>query len=169
MTSQQRQPAGTPSGGQFASGSRAESCATLSAAPAASTEPPLRTWPGLAREQDINGTRVLTTAGSEHFAPMTVRVLLHGDRYGRDESLRHEGDEPLIEFYDARYRHTPYGQFVSRYYASSIAEGSRNGWEHSGLDLQGDVPSWKLTAEHKVFAAQWAQEEIVRRRAGEEQ
>jgi hypothetical protein len=48
--------------------------------------------------------------------------------------------EELVEFYDTRYPHGPYGQFVSRYYKSSI-EGC------VGLDLDGGIPEWKVSAE----------------------
>ena len=41
-----------------------------------------------------------------------VRIVRAGDRYGRDNCLTHDKDEPLVEFYDSRYPHTEYGQFV---------------------------------------------------------
>ena len=44
-----------------------------------------------------------------------VRIVEKGDKYGLKDGLTHEGDEPLVEFYDTRYEHTNLGQFVSRY------------------------------------------------------
>jgi hypothetical protein len=51
-------------------------------------------------------------------------------------------DKRLIEFYDCRHMHTELGQFVSRYYASTLAE-------HSGpLCLDGGAPDWRVSAEN---------------------
>jgi hypothetical protein len=48
----------------------------------------------------------------------------------------------MVEFYDTRYPHTQYGQFVSRYYVDTILDGS-----DCGLCLDGGVPSWTVSAE----------------------
>lgn len=46
--------------------------------------------------------------------------------------------EPLVEFYDQRYPHTEHGQFVSRYYYSTL-------YGHTGgLCLYGGVPAWEV-------------------------
>ena len=93
----------------------------------------------------------------------TVRILRSGDKYGLDECLtwgeKTRGiiaPEDLakwnlrlgLEFYDATYagdqRFPPLGQFVSLYYLGSILEG------HGGVDLQGDVPEWKI--DHSAMA-----------------
>ena len=41
-----------------------------------------------------------------------VRVVNKGDKFGRDFCLTHESEKPMVEFYDARYPHTEFGQFV---------------------------------------------------------
>ncbi len=86
-----------------------------------------------------------------------IRVVKVGDSYGLDRCLTHKRDpkarpgslaeraEPMIEFYDAELqgdaRFDPEGQFVARYYVSSLALIKADG---VGLDLQGDVPEWKI-------------------------
>jgi len=63
---------------------------------------------------------------NESGQPFRMRVVNNGDKYGRDMCLTHSEDNPLIEFYDRRYSHdvdpegTPLGQFVSRYYLSTL-------------------------------------------------
>lgn len=50
--------------------------------------------------------------------------------------------EPLIEFYDRRYPHTELGQFVTRYYASTLAACKSGG----GLCLDGGIYDWQISA-----------------------
>jgi len=69
-----------------------------------------------------------------------------------------KSDKDLVEFYDLRYKHTPDGQFVSRYYASTLVDGDeyslplRGG---SGLCLQGSVPDWNLPPESVEVVLDW--------------
>jgi|ERR1035437_746883 hypothetical protein len=76
----------------------------------------------------------------------TVRVVLTGDSYGRDKCLTHDDPKPVVEFYDATYigdnRFEPEGQFVSSYYYTTLADDRRS--TEQGLNLQGDVPKWRL-------------------------
>jgi ABC-type uncharacterized transport system ATPase subunit len=69
-------------------------------------------------------------------------IVEKGDRYGRNNCLLHGEDEPLVEVYDAEYPHTEYGQFISRYYMSTLLDG----FQHSGIDLMGYEPKWKIDA-----------------------
>lgn len=73
-----------------------------------------------------------------------VRVVKKGDKYGRDLCLTNTG-ETLVEFYDARYDFTPLGQFVSRYYLSTLM--SPDVYPNSGLSLDLGIPNWTVTAE----------------------
>lgn len=66
-----------------------------------------------------------------------VRIVEKGDKYGLDDCLDNDG-KPLVEFYDTRYEHTDLGQFVSRYFLDTLAEGER------GLNLDGGVPAWSV-------------------------
>ena len=74
-----------------------------------------------------------------------VRVVNKGDKYGRDFCLTHDSDKPLVEFYDVRYPHTEFGQFVSRYYVSTILGDDGYGPKNSGLNLHGGVPEWTVS------------------------
>ena len=66
---------------------------------------------------------------NERGQPWTIRVLDIGDKYGREDCLTYDADEPVVEFYDADHPHTidapsgtVLGQFVSRYYISTICD-----------------------------------------------
>ena len=85
---------------------------------------------------------------NERGQPWTIRIVEEGDKYGRDDCLTYEKDEPVVEFYDADNPYTidapsgtVLGQFVSRYYISTIADGGSG-----GLDLMGYEPKWKMNA-----------------------
>jgi hypothetical protein len=71
----------------------------------------------------------------------TVRVVFQGDRYGLNFALTHNEDMPLVEFYDSRFAHTEYGQFVSRYYLDTIID------HDDGLNLDAGVSAWTVPAE----------------------
>lgn len=111
------------------------------------------------------GTRtLLLDPGGSGYAPLRARLVLPGDRYGRDDCLVcGEGPEagPLIEFYDTRYSRAGWparGQFVDRYYTADLNEA---GWTQAGINLGGG--SWKISAENTGAALLWAAEETDRR------
>lgn len=79
---------------------------------------------------------------SSNGIPFTARRVNSGEMYGAKFGLIHNQDDPLIEFYDARHSFTPFGQFVSRYYLSTLLEHDRN----VGLNLEGGSAYWNLTA-----------------------
>lgn len=73
-----------------------------------------------------------------------VRVVLPGDKYGRDDCLTHDGPEALVEFYDGTQDPAKFGdrgQFISRYYCSTITASD------SGMCLHGCVAAWRVTDE----------------------
>jgi hypothetical protein len=71
-----------------------------------------------------------------------VRVVFRGEGYGVNDVIIHDDETPLVEFYDSRHtRINPRGQFVSRYYASTLLEG-----KNRGLALDGGVPEWTVSA-----------------------
>ena len=85
---------------------------------------------------------------NERGQPWTIRIIDKGDKYGLDDCLTHENEEPTVEFYDADNPHTIdepsgtiLGQFVSRYYISTIADGGQG-----GLNLMGYEPKWTINA-----------------------
>ncbi len=79
-----------------------------------------------------------------------VRLVSKGDRYGLDWCRTHDKDEPLVEFYDARYPHTEFGQFVSRYCLSTMLER-----DDAGLCLDGGVPEWSISADDMAAVRAW--------------
>lgn len=94
--------------------------------------------------------------------PWVVRLIFSGDPFGLDFKLVHDG-EPVIEFYDARHEHTQYGQFVSRYYMSTLLEGYENGRTKTGICLQGNVPSWSVSGEALARILEWAKTAVTER------
>ena len=62
-------------------------------------------------------------------------------------------DQNLVSFYDTRYNHTQYGQFVGRYYASTLL--GLEGWSSRGssirdrgLNLHGGIDDWFINADN---------------------
>jgi hypothetical protein len=90
---------------------------------------------------------------SDHTPPFCVRIVEKGDSYGYQNCLTHEKDTPLVEFYDRRYPHTDYGQFVARYDMATFM-----GHGECGLDLHGGIPEWKVTAEGIRKVRAWISE-----------
>ena len=83
---------------------------------------------------------------NERSQPWTIRIVEEGDKYGRDDCLTYEKEEPVIEFYDGENLFdeqasdgTMMGQFVSRYYISTIMDG-----KGGGLNLMGYEPKWQI-------------------------
>jgi hypothetical protein len=77
-----------------------------------------------------------------------IRVVGKGEKYGRDFKLTNNEDKPLVEFYDARYPHTEFGQFITRYYVGTILgnDGFRGKGE-GGLILDGgNADSWTVSS-----------------------
>ena len=75
-----------------------------------------------------------------------IRVIMRGDRYGLKGCLVHDQADPMVEFYDYKYANLktfgPRGQFVARYYASTLAAHPAG----RGLCLHGGVPNWQVDA-----------------------
>jgi len=78
-----------------------------------------------------------------------TKIIPTGGAYGRDDCLTNDGS-PLIEFYDPRYQFTPLGQFVSRYYVSTILER-----DNCGLALYGSEPEWTVSAADMTEIRTW--------------
>ena len=62
-------------------------------------------------------------------------------------------DQNLVSFYDTRYDHTQYGQFVGRYYADTLL--GLDGWSSRGssirdrgLNLHGGIDDWSINADN---------------------
>jgi hypothetical protein len=101
---------------------------------------PALAW--LAGQGHTKGTAMSTFAfTAENGIPFVARRVDKGENYGRDERIAHQEDDPLIEFYDTRHPHTKYGQFVSRYYLSTLQKRDQN----QGLCLDGgNADVWSI-------------------------
>ncbi len=90
-----------------------------------------------------------------------VKLVLPGDEYGRDGCLTNERDEPLVEFYDAKYedsdRFDPLGQFISRYRVGTLL-GDQWGPRDCALSLWGSEPAWTLDKEGVAKVLAWLEE-----------
>lgn len=68
-----------------------------------------------------------------------VKIINDNDRIWAVELTTNDDGEYLVGFYDTRYEFKPLGQFVSRYYASTIVEVTH------GLNLHGGTPEWSIS------------------------
>jgi len=98
--------------------------------------------------------------------PFNARLVMVGDRYGRDDCLTH-GDPmwgrpaqpdalPLVEFYDASQDPAKFGsrgQFVSRYRLDTLADAAR---DNVGISLCGGVSKWFVDADNVRDVFAWA-------------
>jgi hypothetical protein len=89
----------------------------------------------------INGSNNIT---------WTARIVNVGDKYGLNFALTND-KKPMIEFYDTRYQHTEFGQFVGRYNLSTFF-GIEQG---SGLLLDTMSKNWYLDASTVEAIKNW--------------
>ena len=85
--------------------------------------------------------------------PMRAVLIPAGEAYPNHPNVP-PAKEDLVEFYDGRYPHTPDGQFISRYYTSTLME-SHAGIPTGGLDLMGYVPTWKIDGRTLRMVLDW--------------
>lgn len=119
-----------------------------------------------------------------------VRVVFRGDGYGLfrcadggvgiaraadgKHACVHDKDEPMVEFYDSRHPHDPVefgvdnarrGQFVSRYYLSTLLADAAGRPDHiGGIALDGSVPAWTLDKASFQLALAYAQGVVAGRK-----
>ena len=74
-------------------------------------------------------------------------------------------DQNLVSFYDTRYDHTQYGQFVGRYYANTLL--GLDGWssrgssiKNRGLNLDGGVDNWFINADNATDVVDFIERDI---------
>lgn len=73
-----------------------------------------------------------------------VKVVNVGERYGRENCLVNDGDQPLVEWIDMKH-----GQFVSRYHLDIMQN-------HVGaLILDGGIPEWRVDADTCAAVRSW--------------
>jgi len=78
-----------------------------------------------------------------------VRIVNTGDKYGLNDCLVNDRSA-MVEFYDVRFPHTKFGQFISRYYTSTILEQDAY---PSGLCLDSGTPAWTVPADDMLMVA----------------
>ena len=83
--------------------------------------------------------------------PLRVLLLKAGTPSPNFPNMDVKESEHLVEFYDSRYPHTPDGQFISRYYLSTLQEPGSN-----GLDLHGGEPEWRVSPRTLALVLAWA-------------
>ena len=66
-------------------------------------------------------------------------------------------NRPVVKFYDCRYEHTDYGQFVSSYYVSTLLEDYPHR-ELCGLTLDAGIPEWQISTKCTNRIRQWLKE-----------
>ena len=74
-------------------------------------------------------------------------------------------DQTLVSFYDTRYDHTQYGQFVGRYYANTLL--GLDGWSSRGssirdrgLNLHGGIDDWSINADNANHVVDFIEREL---------
>lgn len=99
---------------------------------------------------------------NRHGVTFLVRIVEKGDGYGVDDKVIHDEDDPMVEFYDQRYtdeRFGPRGQFVSRYYLSTLLERPV-----VGIDLHHGIESWYVTAENMAEVLRYVLVHLTQRK-----
>lgn len=89
---------------------------------------------------------------------IAFRIVRTGDRYGHNGMLTHNEPRPMVEFYDTRFDFERWtgcrGQFVSRYYAETLAS------VDGGLCLDGGIPEWSVDAIGMAFVRETIKGEL---------
>lgn len=102
--------------------------------------------------------RVVNSAGRA----FNVRLVRQGERFGLNDCLVHDKDDPLVEFWDATYEHDPrftrgLGQFATRYYLSTLVERQ----SPHPLVLCGHESAWTVTGGNVMDAVAAARAALV--------
>ena len=89
--------------------------------------------------------------------PINVRVIHRGDIYSRDQ-LIYQSDEPLVEFYDARFTkdHCFRGQFINRFMLSTLQDHLDEWPIETGIGLDGHTEHWRITGRNLMKAVEYA-------------
>jgi hypothetical protein len=98
-------------------------------------------------------------------ANFLIRIVYFGDNYGHDMCLMHNQTMPLIEFYDHLYAidfdgDHKLGQFISRYSLGKLLE-NHSPPVQCGLDLDGSVQKWKISADAMAEIMEFVQDHIA--------
>lgn len=91
-----------------------------------------------------------------HGIPFTVRLVQEGEQYGLRDCYTHDNEDPLVEFYDKRYAHTEFGQFITRYSLSTLLDNTS-----TGLNLYGGEPQWSIDEKDMKEVVQWLKNSLI--------
>ena len=102
------------------------------------------------KETKDNALKVINDKG----LTFRVRIVLKGDKYGRNDSVTHDKSDPLVLFYidESNY-------LVSAYYLSTLIEGIDDG---CGICLDGGQPELYITYKNKIDSAEFAKKMAYR-------
>lgn len=95
-----------------------------------------------------------TTITSRTGVRFLVRIVKPGEAFGATGSLV-DLDHTLVEFYDTRYPHTEFGQFISRYRVETLLQETRTG----GLVLATGIPAWTVDSAAMDLVRLWLRHE----------
>ena len=115
----------------------------------------------------MSAATAIDTATGPTGRPFNVRLVEQGEQYGRKGCLTHDDPRPVVEFYDATYAGKcpdefsgHLGQFVSRYFVSTLEE---TDWRTTlSLDLDGGIPEWRVTGQSVADALDTIRAEVSR-------
>ena len=92
-----------------------------------------------------------------------IKIISENENYGLNDSLTHDNVDPLVEFYDYEYsiargnnKFGEDGQFVSRYYLSTLLANREN--EDKGICLDGGIPKWNIDSDSMSLVVDWLEE-----------
>lgn len=94
--------------------------------------------------------------------PFVAKIIETGDRYGLNGCLKHNQEEPLVEFYDGRSTFDePEGQFISHYYVSTLLE--RPFGDPRGLLLDTGSKDWVLSISEIQLVSFWLRQYLMQK------
>ena len=104
----------------------------------------------------------ITFTNNDNGITFKAVMIYEGDRYGRDNCLIND-EEALVEFYDTRFPHTKHGQFISRYFAKTLIGECEYSYGDisNGMNLDGGIPSWTISAKNGQAVVDWIKAEIA--------
>lgn len=90
------------------------------------------------------------------FGKWRVVIVKKGDKYGLENCLTYNEDEPAVEFFDmsSNKEQFEHGYFVARYYISTLLLHERG----MGLALYGSHAAWTVYAEIIDEIIDWLEE-----------
>jgi len=88
--------------------------------------------------------------------PMRCRLVARGARFGREHCFTNDSPIPTLEFYDRRFDHTAYGQFISSYFLTTFLDGT------AGINLHGGTLGWQIGADDKREIIEWLDQLAIR-------